>query len=201
MIEAFDRRPESGQMLFLPARGDGRHGAAMKGAMAADDAIALRIAEIVLVFAQHLQAAFDGLGAGVGEEDAVGEAVGDQALGQARLRGNLEQVRGMPELVRLLGQGRHQMGMGVAQRGHRNARGEVEIARAVAGIEIGALAAFEGDIGAGIGGHNRRDHGRFSAKKGGDYRYSPRLCQRAGLGHSRRRPPQAFSRQPRRKRR
>jgi len=67
------------------------------------------------------------------------------------------QIRDVPELVCLLRQGLDKVRMGVAERGDRDAGGEVEIAVAFSREEVDALPALEGKIAAGIG----RKQGRF----------------------------------------
>ena len=61
----------------------------------------------------------------------------------------------MPKLRALAGQGLDEMRMGVADRGHRDARAEVEIALAVGRDEPAALSSLKGDVGARIGRHDR----------------------------------------------
>ena len=66
----------------------------------------------------------------------------------------LETCQSLPGL---LGQRRHQMRMGVAQPGHRDAGAEVEHAAAVGGVEPGALAAREGEVVAPVDRQQRGD--------------------------------------------
>src|SRR5260370_38914948 len=81
----------------------------MERAVAGDDAVFLRAAALVMVFAHHLDRALERLGARIAEEDGIGEGVGDEAGGEAVLARDGEEVRGVPELLELLGQGPRQM--------------------------------------------------------------------------------------------
>ncbi len=115
-------------MLGLAAGGDGGKGAPMKGALEGDEAIALRRAVLEMIAARGLDRAFDRLGAGIGEEHPVREGRGAEPRRETLLLGDAIQIRDVPELVRLLGQCLDEMGMGVAERRHRHAAREVEIA-------------------------------------------------------------------------
>ena len=131
---------------------DGRHGAAVKGVGAGDDAIALGLADLVEIGAHRLDAAFQRLGAGICEEHRVGEGGVGQPFGQPLLPRNAEDVRGMPELAALLDQGVHQTGMGMAQGRDGDSGGEIEISAAVLRKQIRAFAPFKGEIDPGIDG-------------------------------------------------
>jgi hypothetical protein len=111
-----------------------------------------------MVLAHDLDRQFAGLGPGIAEEHGVGETVGDQALGQAGLLGNLIQIRGVPELLALFDQGLDQMRMAMAQRIDRDARGEIQVALAIGGDQIGAFAPLESEFGTGIGRHDSGNH-------------------------------------------
>ena len=107
---------------------------------------ALGMAVDEMVAARRLDGALDRLGAGIGEEDLVGEGQRGRASRPARsCSGNAEEVGDVPELPGLLGQRRDQSRMGVAERVDGDAAGEVEKASAVGGLEPGALAAREGE--------------------------------------------------------
>jgi hypothetical protein len=69
-----------------------------------------------------------------------------QAVGQALELGDAEQVGDVPEPAGLLGDGGHEVRVGVAQAGHGDAGAEVEHASAVGGVKPGALPALEGQI-------------------------------------------------------
>ena len=120
VIEAVHRRAKAGQVFLLPARRDGRQGAAVEGALAANDAVTLGMADRALILAHQLDTALHRLGAGVVEEHGVGEAVGDQTLGEALLVGNLVKVGDVPQLFGLRLERLDQMRMAMAQRGDRD---------------------------------------------------------------------------------
>ena len=82
----------------------------------------------VVIAPRRLDRALHRLGAGIGEEDAVGEGRGDKPLAKRALAGNLEDVGDVPELLRLRLQRRHDMRMRVAEHVDRDAAHEVEIA-------------------------------------------------------------------------
>jgi hypothetical protein len=92
----------------------------------ADDLVALRLAVHELILADQLDAALDRLRARVAEEHRVGERHLGQPLGQLLAVADAEQVRGVPQLLALLGQRLDQRGMAVAQRVHGDTRGKVQ---------------------------------------------------------------------------
>jgi hypothetical protein len=94
-------------------------------------------------------AAFQRLGAGIGEEHEVREALLAQPRRQPFAVRTLEQVGHVPQPGRLLLQRRDQMRMTMAERIDRDARGEVEITIAVARDQPCALTALEAEIGPG----------------------------------------------------
>ena len=148
-------------MLGLAAGGDGGERPAVKGAFEGDEAIALGRPVLEMIAAGGLDGAFDRLGPGIGEEHVVGEGRAAQPLAEPLLLGNAVQIGDVPELLRLLGQCLDEMGVGMAERGHGHAAGEVEIALASHGEEIGAFPAREGKLAAGIGRKEGR-HGQCS---------------------------------------
>ena len=81
-----------------------------------------------MIFPRCLDRPFQGLGAEIGEEDAIGEAVGDKPVGEALGLRDLEQVRRMPKLLRLRGQRGDEMGMVVAEGRDGDPATEIEIA-------------------------------------------------------------------------
>ena len=70
---------------------------------------------------------FNGLGAGIGEECGSRRRSPGRAVGKPLLPGDAVQIRDMPEFFGLLGQRLDQMWMGMTERRHRDAGGEVEI--------------------------------------------------------------------------
>ncbi len=138
----------------------------MERAVAGDDAVFLGAAGLVVIFAHHLDGAFERLGAGIAEEHRVGEGVGDQAVGEALLAGDVEEVRGVPERLDLLAQRGDEMRVGMAEHGDGDAGGEIEIFPPVAGEEIGALAPFKGEVVPSISRQYSRDHENSPAPSG-----------------------------------
>jgi len=128
-----------------------RERAAVERAGAADDPVLAGVAGLVVVLAHHLDRELHRLRAGISEEHGVGEGVGDQALAQALLLGDLEQVRGVPELLTLLDQRLDEIGVAMAQGGDRDAAREIEVLPAVGGEEVSALAPLERQFVPGIG--------------------------------------------------
>ena len=130
----------------------------MEGAVAGDDLVAVRIAGVVVVLAHQLDAALHGFRAGVGEEHRVGEGRLDQPLCQALALGNPEEVGGVPESSPLFLQRGHEMGMAVTQAGHGDAAGKVQVALALAGEEVRALAPLKSKVEPRVGRHDGRNH-------------------------------------------
>src|SRR5690606_6132156 len=130
LVEAVDLGAEAVDIFLLPASGDGRKRAAMKRAFEGDGAEALRIALGIVVAARSLDRAFQRLGARISEEHAVGEAVLDETRTKTLLAGDLVEVRNVPELGGLLGEGGDQLRVAVAKRIDGNTGGKVEVALA-----------------------------------------------------------------------
>lgn len=127
----------------------------MEGTVKGDEAVALGRSLPRLIAPRHLDRAFNRLGARIGEEHIVSEARLAKPRRKPLLARDAVQVRDVPELLRLLAQRLDQVGVGVAKRGHGDARGEVEKALAFRGEEIGAFPALEGKTAAGIGRQER----------------------------------------------
>jgi len=81
LVESRHRRAEAFEIFLVAGGGDRRQRAAVKGALEGDDAITLRLAGGILIFARHLDAALDRLGAGILEEHQIGEAEFAQPAG------------------------------------------------------------------------------------------------------------------------
>ena len=177
LVEAVDLWPEAFQ-VFLAAGGDGRERAAVEGALEGDDAEALGRAIHIVIAARRLDRAFHRLGAGIGEEYAVGEARRDELLRRAALAGNLEDVGDVPELLGLRLQRGDQVRMRMAEHVDRDAAHEVEIAPAVGGEEPRALASLEGEVGPGVGGIERRIRADFGLHSGGHVREKSKAARR-----------------------
>ena len=69
---------------------------------------------IAAIFARQFQGGFIGLCAGIAEKHFVGKGVFDQFFGQFLRRLGGVDIRNVPELLRLLGQGCDQIGMAMA---------------------------------------------------------------------------------------
>ena len=121
---------EAFQILGVAGGRDGRQRAAVEGAFEGDDAPALRLAAHIVIAPGRLDRGLAGFRARIAEEDAVGERRRDEPLRQPLLVGDAIEVGGVPELLRLLGQGRDEPGVRMTQNVDRDARGEVEIALA-----------------------------------------------------------------------
>ena len=164
-------RAEPLEVRLGAGRGQGREAAAVERAVAADHPVALGMADMRLVLARHLDRQLDRLGPRIVEEHGVGEAVGDQPLGEALLSRDLEQVRDVPEFPGLLGHRLDQMRMAMAERGDGDAAREIEKFAAVGGIKIAALAPLGGDVPPAIGRHNGCNHRHSPARQiGGNFR-------------------------------
>jgi hypothetical protein len=156
LIEAIQRRPKTLEIFGGPGRGQRRQRAPVKRAVEGDDAIALRVAFGGVMSARDLDRAFHRLGAGVREKHQVGKARFAQPCREPLAIRTLEQVRHVPQFRRLFLQRCDQMRMGVAQRIHRDARGEIEIAFAVGRYQPRAFAALEAEIDPGEYGEQMR---------------------------------------------
>ena len=148
LVEAVDLGAETFEIFLLAAGGDRRQRAAVEGAFEGDGAVALGMAVDVVIAARGLDRAFQRLGAGIGEEDLVGEGVFDQPLGEPALARDLVEIGDVPELAGLLGQRRDQMRMAVAERIDGDAAGEVEISLAIGLDQPDTLAPLESQGGA-----------------------------------------------------
>ena len=156
LVEAVHRRPKTFEIFGGAGRGERAQGAAVEGALEGDDAIALGMALGELIAAHDLDHAFHRFRAGIAEEHEVGKALLAKPRGKLLAIRALEQVRHVPEPGGLFLQRRNQMRMAVAQRIHRDPRGEVEIALAIGGGQPAALAALEAEIDPGKDGEQMR---------------------------------------------
>ncbi len=112
----------------------------MERAREGDDLGPVGLALVVEILARHLDRQFACLGARVGEKHRIGKAERDQPVGQFLLLGDLVEVRGMPKLPRLFGQRRHQRGVRMAKRVHRNACAQIQKSAAVLFNQPGPFA-------------------------------------------------------------
>ena len=139
----------------MTSGGDHRQRPAVERAFESEGAIALGMTVDRLTPARHFDRSLVGLSAGIGEENQIGESRLGEAPRKALALGILIEVRNVPQLRALVGQRLDEVGMGVTNRGDRDAGTEVEITLPGDRGEPAALAALESDIGPGI----RRDHG------------------------------------------
>ncbi len=100
---------------------------AVKGALEGDEAIALGRALLEMIAARDLHRAFNRLGAGIGEEHIVGEGLLAEPRREPLLSRDAMQIGHMPQFFGLLAERLDEMRMRVAERRHRDTRGEVEI--------------------------------------------------------------------------
>ena len=131
VVEAGNDRFVALRQLRLAAGGDRRHGASMEGIGKADDAPASGRGGRLEIAAHELQRKVDRLAARVREKRLVGEARGANAIGETLLAGNADQVRCVPERVRLFAQRVDQRRMAMPQRVDRDTGEKVEIAVAL----------------------------------------------------------------------
>ena len=151
LIKALHLRAEAVDILGVAARRDGGERAPVEGALEGNQMKLFGMTARRVILARGLDRAFQRLGAGVGEEHIVGEGLFNQPLRQPLGLRNLEQIRHMPELLRLFGQGVDEMRMAVPKTADRDARAKIEIARPVRRRQPCAVAALEGDRRAGVG--------------------------------------------------
>ena len=95
---------------------------------------------------RHLYGRFHRLGAGIPEENPIGERYVAKPLGQPLLPRHAIEVRGMPNFPRLGGQSLNEMWMGMAKHVDSHTRREVEISLAIHRPQIGAFAPLEFDV-------------------------------------------------------
>ena len=146
LVETVDLGPEAIDIFLLSAGRDGGERAPMEGALEGEDAVAFLVAAMGVEFARHLDGAFIGFRARIHEEYLVGEARRDEALGEALSARNAQQIRDVPHLLRLLDERAHEMGMGMAERIHRDAAAGIEIGITLRVIKPRPLASLEGEI-------------------------------------------------------
>ncbi len=96
-----------------------------------------------MVLPRRLDRALQRLGAGIGEEDDVGEGQVGQALRQPLTLGDLVDVGRVPELLGLVRQRLDEMRVRMTDRGDRDAAAEVEISLAIRREEPDSFATLE----------------------------------------------------------
>jgi len=115
--------------------------------------IALRM----VVAACGLNCALDGFGAGIGEEDGVGEGQVDQTLRECLALRAAVEVRDVDQGRRLLGDRFRKVRVTVAEQVDRDARCEVQILLALLSVEIDALTSDRPHLATRVNGHERSD--------------------------------------------
>jgi len=123
----------------------------MKGAFESDEAIALRIAGSRVIFARHLDRAFQRFGTRVLKKDGIGKAGRAKPVGKLLAFRNAIEIGDVPNFVRLLGQRLDQMRMGVSQPIDGDASRKVEIPLTLGRVQPSALAPLESEIDPRIG--------------------------------------------------
>ena len=158
MVEAFNRRAEAGQIFLIPGGSQRGHGAAMEGAIKADQPVAFRVAVFRMIFADSLDHAFIGFRTGLAEKHAIREGIFHMALCQPfRLRDAI-QVGRMNDLARLFRDHPRQVLVPMAERGCRDARAEIQEASAVFRPKSRAFAPLKSKVGTVIGRHQGGNH-------------------------------------------
>ena len=156
-VEAGQERVEALDHLLAADRRDAGHGPAVECTLEGDDAVSLGRPAGPEMATGHFDRRLDRLGAGIADEYGVRERRGHQPVGELLQFGDLEQVRDVPELARLLGQCRHQPRMGVTQAGDRDAGAEIQHAPAIGGPQPSAFASREGEVVAAVDRQQRGD--------------------------------------------
>ncbi len=126
-------------LLGLTGRGERRERAPVKRAVRGHDVVALGPAVRLAVPARELDRGLVGLGARVAEEHAA--AAAEQAIERGPQRGLLivvVQVRRVQQRARLRRDRGRDLGMGVAERGHREPGEEVEVGLVFGVVQAGA---------------------------------------------------------------
>ena len=144
LIEALDLGAEAFDIFLLATGGDGGQGAAMKRPFKGDDMEFFRMSEAGMIFTRHFNRTFQRLRTRIGEKHLIGKGGIDKALRQPLTFRNGEQIGDMPDPGRLVLQGVHQMGMGMAKRIDRDTAAKVEIAFARSRIKPDTFPALEG---------------------------------------------------------
>ncbi|MNZ80623.1 hypothetical protein D3C78_992650 [compost metagenome] len=154
MGDAFHLRPEAVGIFRLAADGHGEQGAAVEAVGRRDDLVLVRAVDVVGITAGQFERCLVGLGAGVGEEYALGKGGIHQLPGQAQGRLVGEDVGHVPDLVGLLGERLDQRRVGMAQGVHGDAAGEVDQLATGLVPDSGTLASHRDESGGGIVGNH-----------------------------------------------
>ena len=161
-VEARQQRCEAVAQLLLVGRADRAERAAVEGAAERDQLMLFRAPVMMVVTPRGLDRAFHRLGAGIGEEDGVGEGqLGEPGREGFALRAAIE-VGDVDQRLRLLLDRPGEHRMAVAEQIDGDAAGEIEIFLAALSIEIHPLASHRPHRRARIDGHERGDGHRSS---------------------------------------
>jgi len=132
--------------LAEPVAGQCRQRSPVKRAVEGDEAVALRVALGGVILAGDLDRAFHRLGAEFAKNTKSAKLCSHSRAASRSPSGLRNRFDMCHSLVGLLLKRCDQMRMGMAQRIHRDAGGEIEIALAVGRDQPGALAALEPEI-------------------------------------------------------
>jgi hypothetical protein len=135
---------EGGVVLFLSCRRERGERAPVERVLRRDDLVAF-LTLFVEVFARELDGALVRLRARVGEENAVGAAVGYEGLREPGLRPDIIKVGGVYEPCALFLHGRGETRVRVPQHVHGDPREKVDVRLAFGVKKRAALARIEGD--------------------------------------------------------
>ena len=138
------KRLEILAVLGLAGDGERAQGAAVKRVVERDDLELLGM-DGAAVGVHHLERAFDGLRAGVGEEGALEAADFDEAFGQRALILVVVEVGGMDQQAGLLADDFHDARMGVPERVDADAGEEIEVAAALQIVKVAAFSAGQSE--------------------------------------------------------
>jgi len=137
-----EQRAEALPVLGLAGHRQRAEGPAVEALVEGDDLHPARLAaHHRLVAPRELQGGLVGLGARIAEEDLAREGAPGEGLGEADLRLDVIEVRGVVQAAGLFRDGRGQARMTVPEDAHRDARGQVQVAAAVAVFQHAARAA------------------------------------------------------------
>ena len=147
IAEAAGQRLEAFLVFRLRRRRDGGERAAVERALEREDHAAVRAASLRGgPAARELDRCFIRLGAGIAQVYALGKTGGfDEFFGELERRFADEDVARVPELARLRSQRLDEFGIGVAERAHRDAGGEIHVLASFAVPHARAESALDHD--------------------------------------------------------
>ena len=161
IFETFEQRQEALVHLFLIARRNRRHRAAVKGVFEGDDFVPVAALALV-VSAGGLDRTFDSFRPRIGEKHRIGKGRVDQPLGKGLALRAAIQVGHVHQRSRLILYRLGQMRMAMAEKVHRDTRGKIQSAAAVFGNQPGTLTSHRPEPAPRIDRHQRCNrHGKF----------------------------------------